>query len=182
MTYRARSAQLWVSLLAAVTIPSVPSRAEGQTADAAPMPSEARRVSATFTGQPIEDVLQAFASYAGASIVLGSDVTGFVNADINDQPWDVALRAILDGMGLVAVEDEYGIIRVSSIVNLDRREEIDPIITRSYRISYSRAAEIQAAIAPLLSDRGSASVAASSNTLIVSDVARVQKAVSALLR
>ena len=144
--------------------------------------SEARRISVSWTEAPIEDVLQAFAAFSGASIVAGSGVDGFVTAEINDQPWDVALDAILSTRGLVATEDGHGIIRVENIVDLDERETVEPILTRSYRISFSQAAEIQAAVAPLLSARGSVSVVQSSNTLVVSDIARVQDAIASLLR
>jgi type II secretory pathway component GspD/PulD (secretin) len=94
----------------------------------------------------------------------------------------VALEAVLSTRGLVAAENEHGIIRVENIADLDAREAVAPLLTRTYRISYSRAAEIQAAIAPLLSPRGSVSVVPSTNTLVVSDVARVQSAVASLLR
>ena len=144
--------------------------------------SQARRISVAWTEAPIADVLRAFAAFSGASIVAGSGVGGFVTADINDQPWDVALDAILSTRGLVAAEDEYGIIRVENVADLDARETVEPILTRSYRISFSQAAEIQAAVAPLLSARGSASVVPSTNSLVVSDIARVQRAIASLLR
>ena len=88
---------------------------------------EARRISVTWTEAPINDVLLAFAAFSGKSIVPGSNVTGFVTADINDQPWDVALRTILQGQGLAGAEDEYGIIRVDNIADLNDREAIEPI-------------------------------------------------------
>jgi type IV pilus assembly protein PilQ len=144
--------------------------------------SPTRRISVSWTEAPLTDVLRAFAYFSGASIVAGAGVGGFVTADINDQPWDVALEAVLSTRGLVATEDEYGIIRVENIADLDAREAIEPLLTRSYRISFSQATEIQAAIAPLLSARGSASVVQSTNTLVVSDIARVQHAVASLLR
>ena len=144
--------------------------------------SQARRISVSWTEAPIADVLRAFAAFSGASIVAGSGVDGFVTADINNQPWDVALEAILSTRGLVAIEDDYGIIRVESMTDLGARETVEPILTRSYRISFSQAAEIQTAVAPLLSARGSVSVVPSTNTLVVSDVARVQRAIASLLR
>lgn len=147
-----------------------------------PATSEARRMSVSWIDVPIRDVLRAFAAYSGTSIVAGANVSGSVTADINDQPWDVALRTILSVNGLVATEDEYGIISVQNIVDLDAREATEPLLTRSYRISYSRATEIQAAVVPLLSPRGSASVVESTNTLVVSDIARVQRGVAALLK
>lgn len=147
-----------------------------------PAQSQARRMSASWTDVPIRDVLRAFAAYSGASIVASSGVTGTVTADIDEQPWDVALATILSVNGLIATEDEYGIIRVENMADVAARELVEPILTRSYRISYQRAAELQAAIAPLLSERGSVSVVETTNTLVVSDIARVQRAVSALLR
>jgi type IV pilus assembly protein PilQ len=144
--------------------------------------SEARHMSVSWAGVPIHDVLHAFAAYSGFSIVAGAGVTGFVTADINDQPWDVALRTILTANGLVAVEDEYGMIRVDDMTSAADRETAEPLVTRSYRISYSRASEIQAAITSVLSPRDTSAVVASSNTLVVSDIERVQRTVAALLR
>lgn len=140
------------------------------------------RITVAWTEAPLRDVLRAFAFYSGRSIVAGSGVDGvFVTADIKDQPWDLALQAILESRGLTATENEQGIIRVVSYVELSSSELVQPIITRSYRISYSRAAELQATIASLLTERGSVSVLESSNTLVVSDVERVHRVVKVLL-
>jgi len=162
------------------------SRAALEVPEAAPIrlqeaQSQARRISVTWTQAPINDVLLAFAAFSGVSIVPGANVTGFVTADINDQPWDVALETILAGQGLVATEDESGIIRVDNITDLNEREAIEPIETRAHRISFATAAEVQTAITPLLTERGSATINPSTNTLIVSDIARVQNAISQLL-
>lgn len=136
----------------------------------------------TWTQAPTADVLHAFAAFSGRSIVAGSGVEGtFVTADINDQPWDVALAAILGSRGLRAEEDEHGIILVESLTRLDDSEVVAPIVTRAYRASYVRADELQAVIASLLSPRGSISVLQSTNTVIVSDVERVHRAVTGLI-
>ena len=145
------------------------------------VPSQARRISVTWTEAPVNDVLLAFASFSGVSIVPGSNVTGFVTADINDQPWDVALQTILAGQGLVGTENEYGIIRVDNITDLNDREAIEPIETVPHRISFGTATEVQAAVQPLLTARGQATVNAGTNTLIVSDIRRVQDAIAGLL-
>ena len=136
----------------------------------------------TWTETPIRDVLLAFAAYSGKSIVPGAGVTGFVTASIVDRPWDVALQSILAAHGLVGVENEYGIISVDDIANLNAREAIEPVVTRSYRISFVPASEIQAALSPLLSERGSISVSESTNTVIVTDIARVHRAIGGVLR
>jgi type IV pilus assembly protein PilQ len=143
---------------------------------------EARRISVTWTEAPINDVLLAFAAFSGKSIVPGSNVTGqFVTADINDQPWDVALRTILQGQGLAADEDEYGIIRVDNISDLNDREAIEVVLTRAYRISYATATEAQGAVSPLLTERGNVTVSQSTNTLIVSDIQRIHTDIAALI-
>ena len=143
--------------------------------------SEGRRISIQFTNTPIQDVLLSFAAFSGRSIVPGSNVNGLVTADIRNQPWDVALRAILSRHGLVAEEDDYGIIVVDNIGDLNDREAVEPIRTVAYRINYATASELQTAIQPLLSDRGSVTSGQGTNTLIVSDIDRVQNAVADLL-
>lgn len=144
--------------------------------------SQARRISIQFTNSPIQDVLLAFSAFSGQSIVPGSNVSGLVTADIRDQPWDVALNTILATQGLVAEENEYGIIRVDNITDLNDREAVEPILTQAHRINYATASELLTAIQPLLSERGTATVGQGTNTLIVSDIARVQNAVEALLQ
>ncbi len=144
--------------------------------------SQARRISVTWTQAPINDVLLAFAAFSGTSIVPGSNVQGFVTADINDQPWDVALQTILAGQGLIATENDYGIIRVDNISDVNDREAIEPILTVPHRISFATATELQQAVQPLLSERGQVTVGQGTNTLVVSDIARVQDAIAVLLQ
>ncbi len=144
---------------------------------------QAARISVTFVNTPLSEVLFAFADFAGRSIVPGADVTASVSAEIKDQPWDEALRVILEAHGLVAVEMESGIIRVDRLDRLTERETSELPSTRAFQINYATAAELQTAIAPLLTpDRGKVSVAASSNTLIVTDVSRVLQDVENLIR
>ena len=144
--------------------------------------SEASRISGTWTQMPVHRVLRAFAEFSGKSIVLGPTVAGTVTAHLDDQPWDTAMEAILSAHGLVAVEDEAGIIRVDRMEVQHSREAVEPILVRTYKLSFAKASELQATLAPLLSERGSIAIAESTNTLIVSDVARVQRAIAGLLR
>ena len=142
---------------------------------------ETRRISATWTEAPVNDVLLAFAAFSGKSVVPSSNVTGFVTADINDQPWDIALRYILQGQGLDAEESPEGIIRVDKISDLKGREEIEQILTDRYRISNSMPDDTNAAVTAFLRERGSSTGSTATNTLIVSDIARVQDAITGLL-
>jgi hypothetical protein len=142
---------------------------------------EARRISATWVEAPVNDVLLAFAAFSGKSVVPSSNVTGFVTADINDQPWDIALRYILQGQGLKAEESSEGIIRVDKISDLKDREGIEQILTHRHRISHGTADETNAAVTAFLRERGSSTGSTATNTLVVSDIARVQDAIAGLL-
>ena len=156
--------------------------AQAASSQATSPPAEVPRVSVSWSAVPLRDVLRAFAAYSGASIVAGPNVSALVTADINDQPWDVALAAILSVHGLIGSENEYGIIRVENMADVTSREGIEPLLTRSYRISYHQATEMEAAIAPLLTDRGTLSVVRATNTLVVTDVARVHGSIAGPLR
>ena len=147
-----------------------------------PAQVEAQRISVSFQSTPIDEVLFTFAEFANRSIVPGEDVDVTISADIRDQPWDVALQAILETQGLVAEEMESGIIRVDNIENLSQRETMERPRTRAFQVNYATAEELQVAIQPILTrERGQVSVGASTNTLIVTDVARVLDEVEALV-
>ncbi len=166
-----------------------PASASPRAADpvpAAPSPAlpqdQPRRISVSFTGAPIAQVLFTFAEFAGRSIVPGAEIVASVSADIKDQPWDEALRVILEAHGLVAVEMESGIIRVDNVENLERRETTELPSTRAFRVNYATAQELVQAIEPILTpERGKVSAAPSTNTLIVTDVARVLADVEVLI-
>ena len=152
---------------------------------AAPAPAqvqEMRRVTIAFENTAIADVLFTFAEFASRSIVAGSDVQGNVSAIIDNQPWDQALSAILRAHGLVAQEDESGIIRVDNVTNLNDREAVEPLITQTYRVNYATAAELTTALQPLATERGSISASAGTNALIVTDILRVHEAMAGLIQ
>jgi len=164
------------------TLPNVPAEPAGRRGIASdtrstnpfPVQAEAQRISVSFHATPIAEVLFTFAEFANRSIVPGADVDASISAEIRDQPWDVALQAILETQGLVAQEMESGIIRVDDMQNLQQRETMERPATRAFQINYATAEELQQAIEPILSrERGQVSIGASTNTLIVTDVLRV---------
>lgn len=140
-----------------------------------------RPITVSFVETPIRDVLFAFADFAGRSIVAGTNVDILVSAEIREQPWDVALAAVLDAYGLVAREHDDGIIRVDDVHTLFDRESVQPLVTRPYRVSYIEAQELTEMVAVLLSERGRVSAGTGTNTLVVTDIPRVQEAVGELV-
>jgi type II secretory pathway component GspD/PulD (secretin) len=156
------------------------------TAAAAPLaaqdaPEEEIRISARWEEDPIQGVFFSLAEAADRSIVLGPDISGLVTAEIEDQPWDEVLRAVAESHGLVVVESESGIIRIVAATVPTAQQESELLVTRTYRIRYTPAEEMEATLAPLLSDRGRISVAGSTNTIVITDVPRVHSTIAGLL-
>lgn len=140
-----------------------------------------RSMSVTFVDTPIREVLFTFADFAGRSIVPGSGVSGTVSAEIRNQPWDIAFQAILESAGLAAQEQASGIIRVDRLQDIQERVEVEPVLTRIFRISYARAGEVSPSVESLLSSRGQISTSQGTNTIVVTDVPGVLDQVEALI-
>jgi len=108
-------------------------------------------ITVTFQDTDIRDVIASFAAFSGRTIVVGKDVNGTVTAEIRNQPWDVALRAILQGQGLAATEDAVsGIITVDSYANILNRQASEPLQTQLISINYARAHMLVPTIQQLL--------------------------------
>jgi len=108
-------------------------------------------ITVTFQDTDIRDVIASFAGFSGRTIVVGKEVAGTVTAEIRNQPWDVALRAILQGQGLAASEDFIsGIITVDSYANILNRQASEPLQTQLISINYARAHMLVPTIQQLL--------------------------------
>jgi type IV pilus assembly protein PilQ len=113
--------------------------------------SQQAPITVTFQDTDIRDVIASFAAFSGRTIVVGKDVQGTVTAEIRNQPWDVALRAILQGQGLAASEDALsGIITVDNYANILNRQASEPLLTQLISINYARATALVPTIGSLL--------------------------------
>jgi type IV pilus assembly protein PilQ len=140
-----------------------------------------RRITVSFSETPLREVLFTFSEFSGRSIIPGAGITGNVSAEIRDQPWDIALQAILESQGLAAEEAASGIIRVDRLDELARRADVEPLVTRPFRIAFGQAQDFQDPIQTLLSGRGRISISRSTNTLVVTDIPRVLDQVEDLI-
>jgi type IV pilus assembly protein PilQ len=130
----------------------------GSTSDPVParlslqqQPSQQPSITVNFQDTDIRDVIASFATFAGRTIVVGKDVNGTVTAEIRNQPWDIALRAILQGQGLAASEDpSSGIITVDSYKNMASRQSTEPLVTQMVSINYANAASLMPTVRSLL--------------------------------
>jgi type II secretory pathway component GspD/PulD (secretin) len=148
-------------------------------ADAQQPAAQTSRVTVSFERSTIQDALAFFARYSGRSIVLGTGVSGVVSAQISDQPWDVAMAALLSANGLFARELESGIIvveRAAAPVETPGR-----VLSRVFRLNYQPAAEIEPVIRSMLTARGTVAVVNSINALVVTDEERVLAQVASVL-
>ena len=145
------------------------------------------RITVTYQDADIRDVLAAFAAFSGRTIVVGKGVEGKVTAEVRDQPWDVAMNAILQSQGLAAAEDNNGIITVDSYSNILAKQSTEPLVTQLIPVNYARAASLVETITSLLardcppaapgaaaatncSARGSVRADSGTNTLLVTEV------------
>ncbi|HEY8793950.1 MAG TPA: AMIN domain-containing protein, partial [Gemmatimonadaceae bacterium] len=145
------------------------------------------RITVTYQDADIRDVIAAFAVFSGRTIVVGKGVMGNVSAEVRDQPWDVALRAILQAQGLAAKEDQDGIIAVDSYENIAKQQASEPLTTQIISVNYARASTLVSTVKSLLSKecatatapgspqicsmRGDVSADSATNRLLVTDVA-----------
>jgi type IV pilus assembly protein PilQ len=113
--------------------------------------SQQPRMTVTWQDADIRTVIGGFASISGRTIVVGKSVTGTVTAEIKDQPWDVALKAILEAQGLAATEDPSGIIQVDSYQNILQKQASEPLTTQMVNINYVSAASLVETVRGLLS-------------------------------
>ena len=132
--------------------------------------SQMPRITVTFESTDIRDVLNNFAEFTGKSFVPGAGVEGAVTANIRNQPWDVALKAILDSQGLTAVESATGIIRVDRLENLQERQQLIQLETQIFKINYTPVSDLANALQAVISDRGKTIPNEATNSVIVTDL------------
>lgn len=158
--------------------------------DRAAAMSSQPKITITFQDADIREVIAGFAVFSGRTIVAGKGVTGTVTAEIRDQPWDLALRAILSSQGYAAKEDQDGIISIDSYENIAKQQATEPLQTRIISVNYARASSLVSTVKGLLSKdcpagtagpnggastecktRGDVSADSGTNRLLVTDVA-----------
>ena len=154
-----------------------------------PGPDQAQpRISVVYDSASMLDVLAGFSEFADVSVVPNGEVASVTvrGIDIRDQPWDVALNAILSAQNLGWHTTESGIIVIDWLENLQARDQLLSE-TRVIRVNYASADSIAETLRHLATpNRGQIVSFSGSNTLIVTDapsvVARMDTIVAALDR
>ncbi len=145
---------------------------------------QATLVTVSFSEESVANVINTFAEYAGKSIIASADVKAkTITADVRNQPWDVALDAILTANNLYAKENENGVIVIEDGAKLAARVNEEPLISRQYQILYVSADSLVQTVAAMLTPtKGKVAANKSSNSLLVTDVPSVLDRIEPLIQ
>ena len=159
-----------ILILAAVACMAAPANAQAGSACVAGGP---RCITVSFTETEMREVAAVFAEFGGQSVILAPDVAGLVTAEVRNQPWDVAFRAILDAHGLALRQVAPGLLRVDPIERVAELAVQAPLVTRVFRLNYVPAADIAKVLEGVRSERGRIAVSEATNSLVVTDTEAV---------
>ena len=164
---------------------SEPAPAPARSAAKQQQPQERQqpRITVSFDSEPIMNVLLTFSEFANRSIVASPEVRQIVvTADVKDQPWDVALEAILSAHGASARENEAGIIIVEGLTTIRQRQQQEPLETRAFPIKFASADTLENAVQGMLTpNTGRVTVNPAANTLLITDTRSVLDRVAPII-
>ena len=165
-------------------------------------------ISFDFQNISVRGALQIIAEETGINFVISDSVTGDLALRLKDVPWDQALETIMQIKGL-AKREKNNVVWIAPAEEITAKErhllesslqmtELEPLISELIQINYARAEDIAELLKSvravgsnvqtnsLLSDRGSVTVDARTNTLLIQDMAgkvlEVRKLISELDR
>jgi type IV pilus assembly protein PilQ len=103
--------------------------------------------------------------------VVSKGITGSVTAEVKNQPWDLAFKAVLESQGLDVQTQPGGILLVVDKKDLARADSTVPVETRLVRINYAQASALVPAVASIVTkSRGSVVADTTNNALVITDV------------
>ncbi len=169
--------------LATLSVAALPAWSQQPLGKGDKITMENDRVSIDVQGADIQTVLRSLADFGGRNIIAGPEVKGDVTVRLRDVPWAQAFDIILEANGFGWSKTEAGLIRVTTIKNLQtesleresaerKREDLLPLETRIYKLKFAKADELELALKSSLSNRGEIKPESRSNSLIVKDIRR----------
>ena len=152
---------------------------------------EGTKVTFNFQDIPVRSVLQLIADVSNLNIVVADSVGGNLTLRLTNVPWDQALDIIMDARNL-DMRRNGNVIWIGPTAEIAAREQqllqaqqdrriLEPLQTVLIPVSYAKAEELMLLIQEstnsvdseygLLSERGSVTIDARTNTLLVTDTA-----------
>ncbi len=159
------------------------SKAEEEKRKKAKFGFTGERLSLNFQDIEVRSVLQLLADFTGLNLVVSDSVEGNLTLRLKNVPWDQAMDIILKTKGLaqrragnvilVAPTDEIAAREKLELEARKQVEELEQLRTEFIKVNYAKAADIAELLSlkdnSILSARGSVSVDARTNTLLVKD-------------
>ncbi len=178
-----RASGLFILMMAAVFVPMGWAIAQADTGGAAAdqlssanLPPADGLVSLDFQDADIRSVLKVLAFKSGVNIVAAPDVTGVVNIELKDVPWQKALDVILSTYGY-GFDRNGNIITVMTVENLKKYREDslalqaqEPLVSKTFYLSFGRAEDVMKIINKLISKRGFINFDERTNAIVVRDL------------
>ena len=143
------------------------------------------KISLNFQDIEIRAVLQLLADFTGMNIVANDSVTGNVTLRLDNIPWDQALDFILKSKGL-SKRESGNVVLIAPSEELSKYEEIElssvkqlealaPLKAEFLQINYAKADDVLKMVQgteknSMLSSRGTITVDARTNTLLIKDI------------
>lgn len=145
-----------------------------------------KRVTLEFVDADIRKIFQLIAEVSNLNILVGDDVTGTISIKLVNVPWDQALDVILDTKGLgMKRKDNIVVIRPLSKITSLADEELAAqrayersleLRTNIFDVNYASVSDVAGQFNTYKSERGTISVDARTNRVIVNDIApRIEK-------
>ena len=151
-----------------------------------------QNIKINFQGMDFKYVMSLMADIAEINILVGDEVSGTVNAKIDNVGWDVAFQTLLDMKTLVAdVDVANGIIRVHTPEKLtaqetaksaraevlkkkiELEESVEPIVAEIFRLYYISPTQAKTTLEALFATQGAEGAATMSNlSITVEDTTR----------
>jgi type IV pilus secretin PilQ/predicted competence protein len=144
------------------------------------VPYSGEVLSVKVKDQDLRDIILYLGEFAGLNVIFDPEVRGKVTCNFEYVPWDQILDAILrtNKMGKVL---EGNVLRIAPINVLTRESEDEqklqdsqelsgPLLTKTFTLSYSKAADVEKLLEQKKSSRGKIDLDDRTNTLIITDV------------
>jgi type IV pilus assembly protein PilQ len=158
----------------------------------------------TFNGELIDldlkqadlgDFFRLVADMSGLNVVVDQNVTGSVTLTLKEVPWDQALDIVLRNHNLGGILEGRNVLRIATRATLQaedaaRRTQRDaalaavPPVSKSYVLSYPKAADVAATLlsSRMVSGRGTVATEPRRNAIIVTDVAEQFEGIEKLIK
>lgn len=114
------------------------------------------KLSLNFQNVDVRAVLQVIADFTGLNIIASDTVSGNITLRLKDVPWDQALDIIMRARGLdkrmsgnviwIAPRDELAAKEKAELEAKKATEDLETLVTRSYKLNYVRADDAQLVI------------------------------------